>query len=61
MYLLTFIKQNKTKQTRKDNQKLCAWLPTEHGQEWGRSGREESRVEGNLQVYLSSILILQSY
>ena len=29
---------------------MSGWLPTEHGQEWGRSGREVNKVKGNLQV-----------
>ena len=50
MYLLTVVKQKKNTKIRKDNQKMSGWLPTEHGQEWGRSGREVNKVKGNLQV-----------
>ena len=52
MYVSPYFYKIKQKKNRKNNQKLFGWLPTEHGQEWGRSGGEVNKVEGNLQVYL---------
>lgn len=50
IYLLIFTKQKKNKKTGRITSNY--WLPKEHGQEWGRSDREEKRVEGKLQAYL---------
>ena len=47
---LIFTKQNTNKKTGRITRNY--WLPKKHGQEWGRSDREEKRVESKLQAYL---------